>query len=359
MMDPAALLQTLVGIPSVSGDEQALSDHLAGLLEAEGFEVRRQGANLWFELGTRGPRLLLVSHLDTVPACEGWTQEAHKPWWSGERLYGLGANDAKGCVAAMVLAAAALRKEAEGLEARAVFAFTTGEEIGGKGIQELLPVLGKLDAAVVGEPTGLRICSAQRGMLILKCTARGEAAHVAHAHLGDNAIHKAARDITKLSGMRFEPHVLLGETRAQTTVVSGGRARNQVPDQCEFFVDLRTTPNLSHADLTSRIGGELESDVAVHSGRYVAVATPVTDPVVRAALLASGNTGSIGSATASDWAFLAPLPAVKAGPGDTHRSHRPDEWLSLPELAAGQAFYEQVVRHYAHAAHAAREVHHG
>jgi len=91
----------------------------------------------------------------------------------------------------------------------------------------------------------------------------------------------------------------------------------------------------------------------------VAVATPVTDPVVRAALLASGNTGSIGSATASDWAFLAPLPAVKAGPGDTHRSHRPDEWLSLPELAAGQAFYEQVVRHYAHAAHAAREVHHG
>jgi len=358
-MDPAALLENLVGIPSASGDEQAISDHLAGLLAAEGFDVHRQGGNLWFELGTRGPRLLLVSHLDTVPACEGWTQDALKPWWSGERLYGLGANDAKGCVAALVLAAVALREDAGDLEARAVFAFTTGEEVGGKGIQELLPVLGKLDAAVVGEPTGLRICSAQRGMLILKCTARGEAAHVAHAHLGDNAIHKAARDVTKLGGMRFEPHVLLGETRAQVTTVAGGRARNQVPDTCEFFVDLRTTPNLSHADLVSRIAGELESDVAVHSDRYLAVATPVTDPVVRAALQASGNTGSIGSATASDWAFLAPLPAVKAGPGDTHRSHRPDEWLSLTELAAGQAFYEQVVRHYAHAAHAAREVHHG
>ena len=358
-MDPAALLQSLVAIPSVSGAEQALANHLTDLLTSAGFQVHRQGTNLWFEVGTRGPRLLLVSHLDTVPPCEGWSADPLKPWWAGERLYGLGVNDAKGCVTAMVLAALALAPDAQALEARAVFAFTVEEEVGGKGIQELLPALGKLDGAVVGEPTGLRICSAQRGMLILKCLARGEAAHVAHAHLGDNAIHKAARDIIKLGGMRFEPHVLLGETRAQVTTVAGGRARNQVPDSCEFFVDLRTTPNLSHAELTDRIAGELESDVAVYSDRYLAVATPVTDPVVRAALLASGNTGSIGSATASDWAFLSHLPAVKAGPGDTHRSHRPDEWLSLAELVAGQAFYENLVRHYAHAAHAAREVHHG
>jgi acetylornithine deacetylase len=349
-MDPATLLQTLVGIPSVSGDEQALSDHLAGLLGAEGFDVHRQGGNLWFELGTRGPRLLLVSHLDTVPACEGWSQDALEPWWSGERLYGLGANDAKGCVAALVLAALALRAEADRLEARAVFAFTTGEEVGGKGIQELLPFLGKLDAAVVGEPTGLRICSAQRGMLILKCTARGEAAHVAHAHLGDNAIHKAARDVIKLGGMRFEPHVLLGETRAQVTTVAGGRARNQVPDQCEFFVDLRTTPNLDHGELAGRIALELESEVAVHSGRYRAVATDHGEPVVQAALAASGRKAPCGSATASDWAFLAHLPTVKAGPGDTHRSHRPDEWLTLGELKAGAAFYAGLARAFAVAA---------
>jgi acetylornithine deacetylase len=219
--------------------------------------------------------------------------------------------------------------------------------VGGQGIRDLLPALGPLDAAVVGEPTGLRICTAQRGMLILKCTARGEAAHVAHPHLGDNAIHKAARDIARLAALRFEPHVLLGETRAQVTTIAGGRARNQVPDQCEFFVDLRSTPNLDHAQLAAQIEGELESEVAVHSARYLPVATVAGEPVVRAALAAAGAQGGVGSATASDWAFLAHLPAVKAGPGDTHRSHRPDEWLSKDELQAGVAFYCKLVREYA------------
>ena len=354
-MHEAALLEAIVAIPSSSGHEQLLSDHLSETLKAEGFEVHRQGPNLWFELGSAGPRVLLVSHLDTVPACEGWSADPLKPWWVKDRLFGLGANDAKGCVAAMVLAAKALRaKPAPG--ARAVFAFTAEEEVGGKGILELLPALGQLDAAVVGEPTGLRICTAQRGMLLLKCTAKGEAAHVAHPHLGDNAIHRAARDITKLGALRFEPHVLLGETRAQVTTVAGGRVRNQVPDACEFFVDLRTTPNLNHAAITARIAGELESDVAVHSDRYRAVATDPSQPVVLAALHAAGKQGGVGSPTTSDWAFLAHLPTVKAGPGDTHRSHRPDEWLSLAELRSGAAFYEKLVRQYANIA--TQEVHH-
>ena len=353
MIEPAALLQTLVAIPSVSGSERALSDHLAGLLGAEGIAVQRHGDNLWFELDGPGPRILLVSHLDTVPPCAGWSADALKPWWAGERLFGLGANDAKGCVAAMVLAALKLR----GQGARAVFAFTVGEEVGGKGIQELLPLLGPLDAAVVGEPTGLTVCTAQRGMLILQCRARGESAHVAHAHLGQNAVHKAARDIARLDALRFEPHLLLGEARAQVTVVAGGLARNQVPDLCEFTVDVRTTPNLDHGAITARIRAELESEVAVFSDRYRPVATDPDQPVVRAALAAAGTQGGTGSATASDWAYLGHLPAVKAGPGDTYRSHRPDEWLALGELRAGAAFYEKLVFTYAQMA--SREFHHG
>jgi len=353
VIEPAALLQTLVAIPSVSGSERALSDHLAGLLGAEGIAVQRHGDNLWFELDGPGPRILLVSHLDTVPPCAGWSADALKPWWAGERLFGLGANDAKGCVAAMVLAALKLR----GQGARAVFAFTVGEEVGGKGIQELLPLLGPLDAAVVGEPTGLTVCTAQRGMLILQCRARGESAHVAHAHLGQNAVHKAARDIARLDALRFEPHLLLGEARAQVTVVAGGLARNQVPDLCEFTVDVRTTPNLDHGAITARIRAELESEVAVFSDRYRPVATDPDQPVVRAALAAAGTQGGTGSATASDWAYLGHLPAVKAGPGDTYRSHRPDEWLALGELRAGAAFYEKLVFTYAQMA--SREFHHG
>ncbi|BDU74101.1 peptidase M20 [Mesoterricola silvestris] len=344
MMTPAALLESLVAIPSVSHAEQALADHVAALLGAEGLEVRRTGNSLWFEVGTGGPRILFASHLDTVPPCDGWSSDPFTPSWNGDRLTGLGANDAKGCVTAMILAALELR-DLKG--ARAVFAFTEGEEVGGKGIREVLPDLGPLDAAVVGEPTGLEICAAQRGMLILRCTSRGEAAHVAHSPLGENAIHKAARDIQRLAAMTFEPHALLGETRAQVTQVQGGRARNQVPDACEFFVDLRTTPNLDHQATADRIALELESEVAVHSMRYGAVATDPSEPVVKAALAASGRKAPRGSATASDWAFLAHLPAVKAGPGDTHRSHRPDEWISLAELEAGIRFYAALAREYA------------
>lgn len=343
-MEPGALLESLVAVPSVSGAEQKLADHVAGIVAGMGLEPRRIGANVWFETGGEGPRILFVSHLDTVPPCDGWSGDPFTPRWEGERLTGLGANDAKGCVAAMLLAAGRLG-DLQG--ARAVFAFVAGEEVGGKGIQEVLPELGALDAAVVGEPTGLDVCAAQRGMLILRCTARGESAHVAHAGLGENAIHKAARDIDRLARMTFEPHPLLGATRAQVTTVQGGRARNMVPDACEFFVDLRTTPNLDHEATAERIGRILESDVAVHSLRYRAVATGASSPVVKAALAASGRKAPVGSATASDWAFLAHLPAVKAGPGDTHRSHRPDEWITLTELKAGAAFYEALARNFA------------
>ena len=347
MIEPGALLESLVAIPSVSGSERALADHLEGLLAQEGLAPRRLGDNLHLELGSRGPRLLLVSHLDTVPPCDGWSSDPFQPRWHGDRLFGLGANDAKGCVAALALAALALRERAAALPVRLVFAFVTGEEMGGEGIQQLLPALGPLDAAVVGEPTGLTVCTAQRGMLILRCTARGAAAHVAHAHLGENAVHKAARDIGRVEAMRFEPHLLLGEARAQVTVIAGGLAKNQVPDNCEFFIDVRSTPNLDHAAVTAEISALLESEVEVFSDRYRPVDTEPNQPVVRAALAAAGTQGGTGSATTSDWAHLAHLPAVKAGPGDTHRSHRPDEWLSRKELLAGAAFYEKLAVHYA------------
>jgi acetylornithine deacetylase len=354
-MDPAALLEALVAIPSVSGSEQALADHLAGLLAGSGFQVQRLGNNLHFELGSRGPRLLLLGHLDTVPPCAGWSSDPFKPWWAGDRLFGLGVNYAKGCVAALVLAALALRDRDFG--ARAVFAFTCEEETSGDGARELVPLLGPLDAAVVAEPTGLTVCTAQRGMLLLQCRARGEAAHVAHANLGANAVHKAARDIARLDELRFEPHLLLGETRAQVIQVQAGRALTQVPDLCEFLVDVRSTPNLDHAALAALITAELESEVAVLSDRYPPMATDPREPIVRAALAAAGTQGGTGSATASDWASLGALPAVKAGPGDTYRSHRPDEWLSLGELRAGAAFYEKLV--LAYAPMASRESHHG
>jgi acetylornithine deacetylase len=259
-------------------------------------------------------------------------------------LVGLGANDAKGAVAAMILAARELRDE--DFKGSITFAFVEEEERGGDGVRALTPKLAQIDAAIVGEPTGLEVCTAQRGMLILRCTAHGETAHVAHAHLGRNAIHQAARDIERLAAMTFQPHALLGTTTPQVVEINGGKARNQVPERCEFLVDLRTTPNLDHTAVSTQIAAALESEVAIHSDRYLPVATDSSEAIVRAALEATGTRAGVGSVTTSDWAFLNGIPAVKIGPGDTQRSHRPNEYMRAAELSAGAQFYSRCVRAY-------------
>ncbi|MBI4913295.1 MAG: M20/M25/M40 family metallo-hydrolase [Acidobacteria bacterium] len=350
------LLKRLVEAPSLSGQEGPAADLLQGILEGEGISVTRAGHNLVFEIGSGAPRLLLLSHLDTVPPGAGWSGDPWKPEWMEGRLTGLGANDAKGCVAAMTGAALGLRS-AE-LPGTLVFAFAAEEETGSGGIEAILPRLGALDAAIVGEPTGLQVCAAQRGMLILRCLARGESAHVAHARLGENAIHKAARDIARLELFRFEGHPLLGAPRAQVTQIGGGIARNLVPDACEFFIDLRTTPNLEHDELLRFFAGQLESEVSIHSDRYLPRATDPAEPVVQAALAAAGVANPVGSATTSDWACLGELPAVKVGPGDTHRSHRPDEYLLATELHRGAAFYAAAALGYLRTMQARKEASH-
>jgi acetylornithine deacetylase len=130
------------------------------------------------------------------------------------------------------------------------------------------------------------------------------------------------------------------------TQIRGGVARNQVPDRCEFFIDIRTTPNLDHATIAAQIDAALESEVSLHSGRYLPVATDEGEPIVRAALAAANREKGVGSVTTSDWAFLKDIPAVKIGPGDTNRSHRPNEYLLLSELEAGAAFYGRLVQAY-------------
>jgi len=343
-MSPAELLTLLVGTPSVSGEEGPLADLVQNLVSAQGFEVHRQGNNLWFSFGRKGgSRLLLNSHLDTVPPSAGWEGDPFTPVWHGARLQGLGANDAKGCVAAILLAAFDLPKQA--LDGEVVVALTAEEETGGQGIATILDSLGHLDGAVVGEPTGLRICAAQRGLLVLKCTARGQSGHVAHAQMlgAENAIHKAARDITKVAAMDFPAHPLLGSQKAQVTQISGGLRRNQVPDACEFFIDLRTGPEQDHEALAVDFQRQLESEVAIHSKRYLPKGTDPDHAIVRAALQAARKVGPVGSGTTSDWAFLGGVPAVKAGPGDTFRSHRPNEYLTIQELEAGADFYAKLV----------------
>lgn len=346
-------LARYVGVRSLSRQEGELAALVRGELEQAGMTVRQQGANLWCEIGDAPrPRLLLNSHLDTVPPGEGWSAD---PWTlrrepdadGDERLIGLGANDAKGCLVAMIEAAMALR-DAGGPGGTLVLALTAEEEISGQGLETILERIAPIDAAIVGEPTGLAPMIAQRGLLILKATARGRTSHPANTPTDEtNAIAIAARDIARLRAFDWgPPHPLLGRPHAQATRIEAGIASNVVPDRCAFTLDVRTVPGESHGALLGRLQSALASELRVHSDRLVPVETAADEPIVRAALAALPGAALQGSRAMSDMVFLRGVPTVKIGPGASPRSHTPDEFVRVSELRAGAAAYERIARTY-------------
>jgi acetylornithine deacetylase len=187
---------------------------------------------------------------------------------------------------------------------------------------------------------------AQKGLLLLNIISKGVSAHAAWGG-GVNAVHAAAKDILALSAVCFDrEHPVLGRLSLQVTQVEGGKRHNVIPDRCQLVVDIRTTPDYAPEEIVDMVRGVVKGDIEVRSKRLRSVATPLDHPIVRAALAANPNGKPFGSPTASDWAFLQDIPAVKAGPGDSRRSHTPDEFIEVQELEAGVGFYERLIRAY-------------
>lgn len=190
-------------------------------------------------------------------------------------------------------------------------------------------------------------CVAQKGLLILKMISRGKTAHAARSHLGVNAIETAARDISKLTDLKFDRnHPELGATTLTATTIQGGSARNVVPDECTVFLDIRTTPSYSHAELIELVRGVVESDIIVHSERLVSVDTDVNESIVQASLKAHEGAKPFGSPTLSDWIFLKGTPTVKMGPGDSRLSHTADEHVSIEQIELGVQVYQDTIKSY-------------
>lgn len=351
-----ALHRELVATPSVSGDEAAIVALLASFLEGHGVTVDRIGGSVvaWTgEAPAKGdvegaPLVVLNTHVDTVPAAPGWTREPHRAESDAGRVYGLGSNDAKASVAAMTAAFLAVAE----LDLPVAMALTLvrGEETKSVGTAEVVAEFdrrGLVPAmAIVGEPTGLDLAVAQKGLLVLELVARGEAAHAAHARaLGaKNAIVALARDLAAIAALPEGPlDPYLGRATVEPTVVSGGTARNVVPAEARAVLDCRTVPVEPPIELLARLRGAVQSELAVLSDRLVPVATDPESLLVAAARRARPEARLYGSATLSDLTFFRGIPAVKVGPGQSERSHRPDEFVLEQEIVDGAEFYERLL----------------
>ena len=348
--EAVALLKDLVRFPSLSGEEDAVASFVKNYVREAGLPVGRVQNNVCFALGNGRDRLLLNTHLDVVPPSEGHPYDPFEPTEVDGQLYGRGTVDAKASGAAMTTALVELAREGwTPPGGQVIAALTACEETGGdyNGLEAVRPHLPPLGAAIVGEPTALQPCVAQKGLLILNVHAHGRAAHAARSHLGDNAILRAMRDLRRLGDVSFgRTDPFLGRLSLTATTIEGGSARNVVPDRCSFTLDIRTTPSYTHKEITERLRDLLESEVEVHSDRIVPVATPVTARIVRACQAALSEAQPFGSPTASDWIFLHDVPTVKIGPGLSERSHTAGEHIAVKEVVRAVEAYKGIIRAY-------------
>lgn len=343
-----ALLRGLVAIPSVSGDERAVADHVQALCAQHGVDCERVGDSLVARLAgrRRGPRLLFNSHLDTVPVGEGWSHEPYGECWADGRLFGRGANDAKASVAGMLWALLDLAENGavHELHGELWLALTACEETSNGGMAAVLERFGSPDAGVTGEPTGLEVVRAQAGLAVVEAHWSGRSCHAAHVSRVEhtNALHAAARELGRgpawwaLEG----EHALLGKSTVALTVLHSGERHNVVPDRARAVFDARLVPPHRALDVVALLEEALPgAEVSVRSERLKPVETDASHALVTTALCCAQQTAALGSMTLSDMALLPGIPAIKCGPGQTARSHTPDEFVLAWEVEAGARFY--------------------
>lgn len=338
-------LKALVEIPALSGQEHVAADWMEKRLENAGCVVSRLGNNVWsttIGFDPALPTILLNSHLDTVPAMNGWTFPPHELTVSGDRLIGLGANDAKGSLVGLLhvfLEENASRENQKKSVCNYLFLASAEEENSGKGgMESVRDLLGNIDMAIVGEPTGGRVALAEKGLLIIDAEAKGIAGHAAR-NTGENAIYKALETINRLRNYRFERvSELLGPVSLNVTVIEAGAAHNVVPDRCRFTLDIRLNECYTHTEILTEIQQLTDAELHPRSLRLCASGLPEHHPLEQAARKL--NLECFGSPTMSDQALM-PWPSIKMGIGESERSHTANEYITITELTEGIARYRR------------------
>ncbi len=277
--------------------------------------------------------VLLNSHHDTVKPNAGYTNDPFEPIEKDGKLFGLGSNDAGGPLVSLIAAFIYFYND-ENLPFNLILAATAEEEISGHdGIENLLPKLPKIDCGIVGEPTLMKMAIAEKGLLVLDCTAHGVAGHAARNE-GVNAVYKAMNDIQWFSTFQFEKtSAFLGPVHmAVTSISTQNKAHNIVPSECSFLVDIRVNEFYSFDDIINEVQKNITSEIKPRSTRLKASFIEENHPLV----IAGNRMGleSYGSPTCSDRALMS-FPALKIGPGDSARSHSADEYIFIDEIKDG------------------------
>ena len=362
--DAVALLRQLIATPRVSRDESRAADLLFDRMAEWGLRPQRVKNNVYAlpaRMDPSRPTLLLNAHIDTVKPVATWTRDPHSPDIDGGRLYGLGSNDCGGGLVTLLqvfrhfyslsretrLSRESSLSREDRLSIGAsrynlIFLASAEEEVSGKdGIATALPLLPKIDVALVGEPTGMQPAVAEKGLMVIDGYSQGVSGHAAREE-GVNAIYEALDDLVWLRDYRFERvSPLLGPTKMTVTQVESGTQHNVVPDRLHFVVDVRPNELYRNEDILHFLQSQMKHcQLEARSFRLRSSSIPADHPLVRACL--ERGRKPYGSPTLSDQALMA-WPSLKMGPGDSARSHSADEYIGLDEIAEALDLYISII----------------
>lgn len=342
-----SLLKSLISTPSLSRQEDKTADIIEAFFRDQGLKPNRHLNNVWLKARNwreGQPVILLNSHHDTVKAAAGYTRDPHKAEVIDGKLYGLGSNDAGGALVSLISAFVALENDPS-LGCNLILAATAEEEISGpNGIAALLPLLGNIDAGIVGEPTLLDLAIAERGLVVIDGEAKGVSGHAARKE-GVNALYLALDDIAAIRDHSFtRPSELLGPTSANVTVLNSGTQHNVVPDRATFLIDLRVNEAYRNEEAVAELQSVCQhAELTPRSLRLQSSGISTDHPLVEAGLAIRSGAKTYGSPTLSDQALM-PFPTLKLGPGDSARSHTADEFIYVAEVEAGRKMYASLLR---------------
>ncbi len=355
--DAIDLLKKLIATPSFSKEEDKTADIIQNFLETKNIKTKRFLNNIWAKnkfFSQSKPGILLNSHHDTVKPNSGYTSDPFLPLEKENKLVGLGSNDAGGSLVSLI-ATFLYFYDQEDMDYNIILAATAEEEISGKnGVEALIQEkkfadtlgIGKSQhkniCGIVGEPTQMQMAVAERGLLVLDCTAKGKAGHAARNE-GENAIYKAIKDIEWFHSYKF-PKVseLLGKVKMSvTSIETENKAHNVIPAQCGFVVDVRVNELYTFEDILNTIKQNIQNEIVPRSTRLKSTSISMDHPIIKAGLTLKRT--YYGSPTTSDKALM-PFPTLKMGPGNSARSHIADEFIYLDEIKEGIEIYIKLLQ---------------
>ena len=338
------LLKDLIEIPSFSSEEDLTAARIEQWFTDYKIPFQRSQNNIWAmnaDFDASKPTLLLNSHHDTVKPNNGYTKDPFKAQVEEGKLFGLGSNDAGGCLVSLIATFTHFYAQ-KNLNYNLVLVASAEEESSGAaGLNSMLSIIPEIDVAIVGEPTLMQLAVAEKGLVVFDALVKGTPGHAAHPN-DDNAIYNVIEVLKWFKDYQFEKYSeSLGPVKMTVTQIHAGKQHNAIPAGVELVVDVRVNDQYSNKEIVDILQKDAPCDSILPRGlKLNSSSIPVAHPLVQAGIALGRET--YGSPTLSDQSVLS-CPSLKLGPGDSTRSHTADEFIYVDEINEGVALYIQLL----------------